>query len=73
MSGTDMHAKPVNIPKENYFPHHSLHNPNDPLPGALSGQQQCEVRYSDKNLSREVVGAEDACDRAGMLSILSVP
>lgn len=50
MSGT--HAKPG---KENLPPQFRVHDPNEPLPGDGSGQQQFEVRYSDKNPSREVV------------------
>jgi hypothetical protein len=68
-----MQSKPGNVYRENPAPQHRAHDPNEPLPGNLAGQQQFEVRYSDKGSVLRSGGADGACDRAEMLSIPIVP
>ena len=55
MSGTHMQSKPGNVYREeNPAPQHRVHDSNEPLPGSLAGQQQFEVRYSDKRICLEM-------------------
>ena len=56
MSGTHMQSKPGNVYREeDPAPQHRVHDSNEPLPGpgSLTGQQQFEVRYSDKRICLE--------------------
>lgn len=55
----------VMLPKENLPPQHQVYDTNESLPADFSGQQQFEVRYSDENLSREVVALKPEAHATG--------
>jgi hypothetical protein len=54
MSGSPIHTKPANVPRDDGHPHHTVHNSNEPLPASHVDQQPAEVQQrSDRNPLQE--------------------
>jgi hypothetical protein len=49
-------AYPDNIPEDCSAPQHRVHNPNEPLPGSCTDQQQSGVQYSREGVPAHAQG-----------------